>query len=195
MMKIYDTNFNFTGGLLTRPLTRRIVIHHRAGDGDVLSIHNGHLKQGWSGIGYHFYVRKDGSIYRGRNIEKIGAHAEGNNSDSIGICFEGNFENEKMGKAQLESGRWLIAYIQESYGKNLKVLKHSDLSATACPGKYFPFREITKASTDEVVSKMFEDGIISLSNISNWELFLSGSAKPKADYIKTIIRRYQKKVG
>ena len=52
-----------------------------------------------------------------------------------------------------------------------------------------------KSSDDEVVAKMFEDGIISLSNISNWELFLSGSAKPKADYIRTVIKRYQKKVG
>lgn len=194
-MEIYDTAFNFTGGLLTRPLTRKIVLHHRAGNGDVMSIHNGHLKQGWSGIGYHFYVRKDGSIYRGRNIEKVGAHTQGNNSDSIGICFEGNFENEKMGRAQINSGRWLISHIKECYGKNLKVMKHSELCSTACPGKNFPFNEIAKSSDDEVVAKMFEDGIISLSNISNWELFLSGSAKPKADYIRTVIKRYQKKVG
>ncbi len=194
-MKIYDTNFNFTGGMLTRPLTRRIVLHHRAGEGDVLSIHNGHIKNGWSGIGYHFYVRRDGSIYRGRPVEKVGAHAEGHNSDSIGICFEGNFENEKMGKEQKSAGQKLIAYLQESYGNKLKVIRHSDLTPTACPGRYFPFDELTKVSKDEVVAKMFDDGVITLSNVENWELFLKGSAKPKAEYIRAILKRYQKKVG
>ena len=194
-MKIYDTVFNFTGSMMTRPLTDMIVLHHRAGDGDVLSIHNGHIKNGWSGIGYHFYVRKDGSIYRGRPIEKIGAHTEGFNSKSVGICFEGNFEIDKMSREQKEAGRLLIAHIQESYGRKLKVFKHSDLCATACPGKNLPFDELIKISDDETVLKMYNDGIITFNNVSNWELFLSGEAKAKGDYIRTVIRRYQKKIG
>ncbi len=194
-MKIYDTEFNFTGGLLNRPLTDMIVLHHRAGNGDVLSLHNGHIKNGWSGIGYHFYVRKDGSIYRGRPIEKIGAHTEGYNSKSVGICFEGNFEEEKMAKEQIASGRLLIAHIRESYSNRLKVVRHSDLKNTLCPGKEFPFHELNKVSDDETVLKMYEDGIITFGNVSNWELFLSGKAKAKGEYIRSIIRRYQKKIG
>ena len=53
-------------------------------------IHRWHLANGWAGIGYHFFVRKDGSIYRGRPENDIGSHAKGSNSDSIGICFEGS---------------------------------------------------------------------------------------------------------
>ncbi|MBQ2942625.1 MAG: N-acetylmuramoyl-L-alanine amidase [Clostridia bacterium] len=192
-MKIFDTYFKWTGKLLTRPLTRKIVLHHRAGEGDVLSIHNTHLKNGWSGIGYHFYVRKDGSIYRGRPIEKVGAHTEGNNMDSVGICFEGNFEKDIMDKAQLESGRLLIAHIEECYGRKLEIKRHSDFGATLCPGKNFPFEEIKKASCDDLVSKMFSDGVISFSNIRNWELFLSGKSRPKAEYIRAVIKRYQAK--
>ena len=193
-MEIYDTDFNWSGSLLTRPLTRKIVLHHRAGDGDVISIHNTHLKNGWSGIGYHFYVRKDGSIYRGRPIEKIGAHAEGHNLDSIGVCFEGNFEKEEMENPELEAGRLLIAHIQEGYGRKLEVLRHSDVGSTLCPGKKFPFKDIIKISYDDVVTKMFDDGVITLSNVNNWELFLSGKARPKAEYIRTVIKRYQSKV-
>lgn len=193
-MKIYDTDFKWAGGMLTRPLTKRIILHHRAGTGDVISIHNEHLKKGWNGIGYHFYVRKDGTVYRGRPIEKVGAHTEGFNVDSIGICFEGNFEEEFPKAQQISSGRLLIGHIEECYGKKLEVVRHSDLCVTACPGKNFSLEKVKEISDDEVVSAMFKDGVISLSNIENWELFLSGKAKPKAEYIKTVIRRYQKKL-
>lgn len=191
-MKIVDTDFKWNGTILGRPLTEAIVLHHRAGDGDVLSIHNAHVKNnGWAGIGYHFYIRKDGSIYRGRPIEKMGAHAENHNSYTIGICFEGNFEKETMAKAQIDAGKKLIAHIEECYGKRMKILRHSDVASTACPGKNFPFDEITKVSEDCLVARMFSDGIISIENVRNWELFLSGKARPDYKWIRAIIERYQ----
>lgn len=48
-----------------------------------------HKKRGFSGVGYHFYIRRDGSVELGRPIEKVGAHVKGFNSVSIGICYEG----------------------------------------------------------------------------------------------------------
>ena len=39
-----------------------IVFHHRGGNGDVQSIHQQHLRQGWAGIGYHYYISKDGTV-------------------------------------------------------------------------------------------------------------------------------------
>ena len=194
-MKIIDSNFFWAKGFTARKKTDAIVLHHRAGNGDVMSIHNGHIKNnGWAGIGYHFYVRKDGTIYRGRPVDMMGAHAEGHNDHTVGICFEGNFESEKMGKAQKEAGRWLVAHIRECYGKKLDVLRHSDLCATACPGRNFPFEDIERVSDDEVVCRMFEDGIITLSNVFNWEIFLSGKAKVPGEYVRAIVERYQKKV-
>ena len=89
--------------------------------------------------GYHFFITKDGDIYRGRPIDCIGAHAGGYNYDSIGICFEGNFENEVMQNAQEEAGRALVKSLTSQY-KTIKVVqKHCDVNATACPGKNFPF--------------------------------------------------------
>ena len=45
-----------------------------------------HRNQGWDGIGYHYVVDLDGTVEKGRNIEKAGAHTVGQNANSIGIC-------------------------------------------------------------------------------------------------------------
>lgn len=164
VMNIIDSNFKFANALTKRVATKYIILHHRAGNGDVQSIHNQHLGQGWSGIGYHFYVRKDGKVYSGRPINMVGGHTTNYNSVSVGVCFEGNFENEKMKAKQLDSGRELIAYLKSKY-PNAKVKKHRDFNATVCPGKYFPFDDITKDKKDyktvaEVVNVLFLRGII-----------------------------------
>lgn len=136
-MQIKDVSYKWNGTLVKRNSTEYIILHHRAGNGDVHSLHNGHLSNGWSGIGYHFYVRKDGTIYRGRPIEMVGAHCTGQNTCSVGVCFEGNFENEAMSDVQIKAGQELISYIKSLY-PYAKVMRHRDFNETACPGKNFP---------------------------------------------------------
>ena len=51
-----------------------------------------HRRRGFNGVGYHFYIRKNGDIKSTRPLERIGAHARGFNSDSIGICYEGGLD-------------------------------------------------------------------------------------------------------
>ena len=63
-------------------------------------------------LGIIFFVRKDGSIYRGRPEEVVGSHAKGSNSDSIGICFEGSYMTETMGQTQINAGRELVSYLK-----------------------------------------------------------------------------------
>lgn len=104
-------------------------------------VHKWHLNNGWAGIGYHFYVRKNGEVWQGRPIDTMGAHCYGENSDSIGICFEGNFESETMCEAQIKAGKELISYILSKY-PSLKIYGHKDFNATACPGKNFPWTKI-----------------------------------------------------
>lgn len=48
-----------------------------------------HRRRGFNGTGYHYYIRKDGTVVLTRPIERIGAHAKGFNEGSIGICYEG----------------------------------------------------------------------------------------------------------
>jgi hypothetical protein len=50
-----------------------------------------HLDLGLNGIGYHYVIRRDGSLQRGRPVNIAGQHAPTNNHDtrSIGIVFVG----------------------------------------------------------------------------------------------------------
>lgn len=138
---IQETNLAF-GGLSRRSRTNRIIIHHaEASVCDAATIHQWHKGNGWAGIGYHFVVRKNGTIQRGRPENTIGAHASGSNSDSIGICFEGAYMTESMPDAQKKAGKELVAYLKAKYGIN-KVLRHSEVCPTSCPGVKFPFSEI-----------------------------------------------------
>ncbi len=151
-MNIIETNLEFNK-LTPRTSTNRILLHNSGVKvrQSVEVIHNYHkntLK--WAGIGYHFYIRTDGSIYRGRPENMIGAHATGSNSDSIGICFEGNFNEETMPEVQKEAGKWLISYLTQKPEYSISVIqRHSDVCKTDCPGKNFPFDEIVNGQVIE----------------------------------------------
>lgn len=174
-MYINETNLSFKGTMLNRTRTDYIVLHHRAGNGDVESIHKQHLGQGYSGIGYHYYIRKDGSIYTGRPIQKEGAHCLNYNSVSVGVCFEGNYEIETvMPEAQKKSGIELVRHLKGIY-PNVQIKGHRDLYATACPGRNFPFDEIKKGAEEMPELITINDIVWELSNrgiITNKDLWL-----------------------
>lgn len=137
-MIVQDAQLKFTAQPLHRTKTDELILHHAAAEGSVESIHNYHLhNNNWLGIGYHYYVRKDGSIWKGRPEDSVGAHTLGHNYQSIGVCFEGNFERDTMSAAQLLAGKKLISDIVRRY-PGIKVSGHRDNDTTACPGKNFP---------------------------------------------------------
>ena len=143
-MEIVETNLTFTSDLLRRKSTRRDIIHHSAsGDVTADTIHGWHLGKGWAGIGYQFVIRQDGTIERGRPIWSVGAHSgTKGNVDSIGIVLTGNFQTGSPSPEQLDSLVWLIKdYLKPRFG-NIDVMGHSDVMATACPGRNFPWAEL-----------------------------------------------------
>ena len=75
---------------------------------------------GWSDVGYHFIINRDGSIDLGRPINIVGAHCKGFNSDSIGTCMIGRdwftVEQLKTLRALDTSLRLLIPEIEETKG-------------------------------------------------------------------------------
>ena len=137
-----DYGLNF-GPLTPRTTTDMIVIHHTGNpEDDDLSaeeIHESHQAQGWAGIGYHYVIRKDGSIELGRPVDTIGAHAYGENSHTIGIVVCGNFEIAEPTVEQIESTSVLVAWLCERYNiapiTKDTVVGHRDLMPTACPGQ------------------------------------------------------------
>ena len=62
-MKINEVDYKWNGSLTKRAATTRIILHHAAAKTcTAQQIHSWHLANGWVGIGYHFFVRKDGSV-------------------------------------------------------------------------------------------------------------------------------------
>ena len=53
-----------------------------------------HLARHFRGIGYHFYIRKDGTMTQHRKLLEVGAHARPYNRCSIGICYEGGLDEQ-----------------------------------------------------------------------------------------------------
>ena len=161
-MQIVETNLQFSRAPSKRTRTGRIILHHTASaDVPASTIHQWHLNQGWSGIGYHFVIRAGGAIERGRPENTIGAHAgPAGNGDSIGVVLTGNFEYDKPTEAQLDSLVWLITqYLEPKYGK-LQVMGHKDVMATACPGKLFPWDELRRKLLEGVVDVALDKWMI-----------------------------------
>lgn len=136
---------------------KHIVIHHTATDsGSVERIHESHVAKGWLGIGYHFLIgngkgMSDGSIeptFRWRQ-QLHGAHAgkDEYNQRGIGVCLVGNFEDKAPTSAQLRAVKRLVAVLRNEHAiSSSRVIGHSEVKATACPGKQFPLAEVSLSS-------------------------------------------------
>ena len=149
-MNIIDTNLKFISSKLGYGnVPNKIILHHaEASKCTVEDIHSWHLNNGWAGIGYHYFIRKDGSVYKGRPDGAIGSHCQGSNTGSLGICFEGNYMKETIPTAQYNAGIDLIKYLRGKYG-NLTIYGHKELLATECPGSKFPLADFKALKENE----------------------------------------------
>lgn len=142
-INIQDRHLEFAYALENRTATNYLVIHH-TGSGDdknydftAEQIHSWHLNQGWAGIGYHYVVRKDGTVEQGRPHWTVGSHAQGHNWESIGIHLSGDFTLEAPTTEQVESAALLIANLCTDYGLPIDrqhVFGHREVGETSCPG-------------------------------------------------------------
>ena len=116
---------------------RRIVVHHTAVDASrtwaaVAAYHvNGN---NWPGIGYHLGIARDGGLSYLGDIGTIRYHAGRANADSIGICFAGNYMVDEPAAAMLATYARLASVVEVHLGRQVKVVGHRDVGATACPG-------------------------------------------------------------
>ena len=162
-MNIIEKDYKWAMPLSKRGTTDLLILHHAAAKSCTADdVHRWHLSNGWAGIGYHYFVRKDGTIYRGRPEDTVGAHAYGANSHSIGVCFEGNYQVEPtMPAAQLAAGQALVADIKRRWGIT-KVIGHKNVagSTTDCPGLNFPFAAIVSGTPETQNKNTTEEDII-----------------------------------
>ncbi len=158
-MKINEVKYNWNGSFKSRTKTDYIVLHHaEAIKCTAQDIHSWHLANGWTGIGYHFFVGKNGSVYRGRPIWTVGAHVLGKNDCSVGICAEGDYHNhdKTMPEAQKKAIKELIKYLKEIY-PDAKIAGHREVGNSDCPGRYFPLDEMKNYGTEVKEMKKFTD--------------------------------------
>ena len=60
----------------------------------VAEIDRWHRQRGFKyGCGYHFVVRRDGTVETGRPLELVGAHCQFHNYHSLGVCYEGGLDD------------------------------------------------------------------------------------------------------
>ena len=153
-VKIKETNLQFINPLTERYSTDMIVIHHLGSvkdiDASAAQVHDIHINAGYSGCGYHFVVRKNGVIERGRPIWAVGAHAYGENWHTIGINVSGDFNAGYPTALQIESTAMLLANLCADYHLPIdrKHIKgHYEVNETNCPGENLTSR------LDEIVGK------------------------------------------
>lgn len=96
--------------------------------------------RGWSDVGYHAIIHRDGSVAFGRPIERTGAHVRGRNKSTIGVSLVGGFGgssddlfSDNYTDEQEDALRELIGEWQHEYPTIDKVSGHNEYANKACP--------------------------------------------------------------
>lgn len=120
---------------------KEIIVHCSATkegqDFTVADIKKWHLARGFSDIGYHYIIYRDGSIHTGRNVNISGAHCEGHNLHSIGVCYIGGLDKNLKPKdtrtdAQKDALLKLLKQLKQLYPK-ATIHGHYEYANKACP--------------------------------------------------------------
>ena len=93
-----------------------------------------HKDRGFKCIGYHYVIRRDGTIEPGRPEWQIGAHCVNHNAHSIGVCYEGGYDirgqpADTRTAEQKQTMRRLLEQLHERYPRAM-IVGHRDLIAT-----------------------------------------------------------------
>ena len=92
-------------------------------------INKWHRQNGWSAIGYHYVIRRDGTVEDGRDDAAIGAHCYGYNRTSLGVCLVGR---GKYTKSQFEALKSLLKKLKSKYVE-ANINGHYTFSNKSCP--------------------------------------------------------------
>ena len=149
---IQEVDYQISDEVEANNSPKSVIIHHTAVDNlTPENINEDHKRRGYGGIGYHFYIRKDGTVYKGREEKLEGAHTIGRNYDSIGICIEGNFEDEELNEMQEKSLVMLVTDMVIKYNIS-DIIGHKDEYQTLCPGKNISIEDIKQKVKDEMIN-------------------------------------------
>ena len=121
---------------------REIIVHCSATpegkDYTIDDIRKWHRLRGFSDIGYHYVVYRDGSVHVGRYVDLIGAHCTGHNAGSIGVCYIGGCDKDGKTPKDTRTGKQIDALFDllvqlRSIYPNATIHGHRDFANKACP--------------------------------------------------------------
>lgn len=125
-------------------MTRRInmiIVHCSATPPDmdigVEKIREWHKERGWSDVGYHCIIRRNGNIENGRHVNRAGAHTTGHNANSIGVCLIGGINKKGKAEANYTPAQWatlerLLRVLRVEY-RDATIHGHREFAAKDCP--------------------------------------------------------------
>jgi N-acetylmuramoyl-L-alanine amidase len=96
-----------------------------------------HLERGFSDVGYHYVIRRDGAVEQGREETTPGAHVRGHNANSLGVAMVGGKARGDESPVNFTSAQWgaldrLISKLKAVH--RAEVVGHCDLdSGKTCP--------------------------------------------------------------
>jgi N-acetyl-anhydromuramyl-L-alanine amidase AmpD len=135
-----------------------LVVHHSgttSGSPEAFAQYHVH-NLGWPGIGYHYVIGQDATVYKTQPLSNVSYHARGANIHGVGICFVGDFNKSYPTRQQLTPLFELLKVLRYHLPHVLIGL-HREIkgSRTSCPGMKFPWSgpELYKITT-----KMLKEG-------------------------------------
>ena len=138
----------------------------------VKEVRRWHTGRGWSDIGYHYLIDRDGTIVKGRPVERAGAHVKGHNANSIGISLFGghgasstdNFDDH-FTPEQETALRELIETLRKDFPTIKKVSGHNEYSNKGCPGfKVGPWFGDRPERTNPTQSKTVQASAVTMAS-------------------------------
>lgn len=121
---------------------KEIIVHCSATaegkDFTIADIKKWHLARGFSDIGYHYVIYRDGTVHKGRDEAVSGAHCTGHNTISIGVCYiggcasDGKTPKDTRTEKQKVSLLSLLRELKRKYPK-ASIHSHKDYANKACP--------------------------------------------------------------
>lgn len=206
---------------LSRSAVRCLVVHTQGApgnqDGSAQGIHAYHRQpaalggRGWAGIGYHFVVRKQGGVERGRPLDRQGAHVHGYNHASVGVCCSGNGDVADFTAAQKRSLGALMEDLRAEYpGAHVHghrpliddLIARHELSNRFRTNKTCPGLRVNTAELQQLIgleparprpgerrwSRYFNDWLVLRSYVSDDEWTFVPSAAPQRRPLRAQVR-------
>ena len=127
---------------MARKCTDYIIIHcaaTRASQNiDIKDVDRWHRAKGWRMVGYHFFIKRDGTLQAGRPLMDGGAHAQGYNDKSVGVCLAGGVaEDGETPECNFTFKQWAtlrkLIFDLHTQFPTAQVIGHSNVAPKACP--------------------------------------------------------------